>query len=73
MEQELVLGSNGLAICLTSIGWATENFACLKIQRSWNIRKTDVSEGECGVTFFSAKRRDRRNRADLVEPTTLGH
>ena len=29
--------------------------------------------GECEVAFFSAKRWDRRDRADLIESTTPGH
>ena len=40
-----------------------------------NIRSQyfDISTGEGEVTFFSAKRWDRRNRADLIESATPCH
>ena len=35
--------------------------------------QVDEGEGEGEVTFFSAKRWDRRNRADLIESATPCH
>ena len=37
------------------------------------IRVREVGEGEGEVAFFSAKRWDRRNRADLIESATPCH
>ena len=38
-----------------------------------NIVIVDYGEGEGEVAFFSAKRWDRRNRADLIESATPCH
>ena len=37
------------------------------------MQVTRSSKGEGEVTFFSAKRWDRRNRANLIESSTLRH
>ena len=36
-----------------------------------NFCNSSEGEGEGEVAFFSAKRWDRRNRADLIKPATL--
>ena len=38
--------------------------------RTLRNTETEVGEGEVEVAFFSAKRWDRRNRADLIESAT---
>ena len=48
-------------------GVKTEVFCCLR------FRIFEAGEGEGEVAFFSAKRWDRRNRADLIESATPCH
>ena len=44
-----------------------------QIRQGIKVTEAEESEGEGEVAFFSAKRWDRRNRADLIESTTPCH
>ena len=48
----------------------------MKISANKTVKKTvsnSKTAGEGEVAFFSAKRWDRRNIADLIEPATICH
>ena len=48
-------------------------FARFKTLNASDMFDTNIGEGEGEVAFFSAKRWDRRNRADLIESATPCH
>ena len=71
-SQQPLLGQlTGMAII--TIGRGPECFNLMLVQALLGVPHDGEGEGEGEVAFFSAKRWDRRNRADLIESATPCH